>query len=92
MTPPPFAVILGIAKRLGVNDMSIPPAQNGEESGRVALAAVSELIDLLVSKQVIGGSEVAAMLALVVNRLNAQPNAASKRAAARLATQLNIEE
>lgn len=71
--------------------MSIPPAQNGEEAGYIALAAVSELIDLLVSKQAIGDSEVSVMLGRVVKRLNAQANNPSKRAAALLASQIEIE-
>ena len=72
--------------------MSIPPARNGEEAGYVALAAVSELIDLLASKQIIGASEVVVMLGRAVTRLNAQPNGPSKRAAALLAAQLKVEE
>ncbi len=72
--------------------MPVPSAQNGEEAGYVALAAVSELIDLLVSKQIIGDSEVSAMLRLVVDRLNAGPNGSSKRAASILASQLEVEE
>ncbi len=70
----------------------IPQAQNGEEAGYVALAVVGELINLLANKQVIGASEITTMLVHVVDRLNTQPNHASKRAAALLASQMKIKE
>ncbi len=72
--------------------MSIPSAQNGEEAGYLALAAVNELIGLLISKQVIGDTDVTVMLRAIVGRLKAAPNDPSKRAAAVLARAIDVEK
>ena len=72
--------------------MPLPTPDNAEETSYLTLAMLSELIDVLISRQVIGDSDVAEMLGRVVDRLDAHPNFASKRTARFVAERMKIEE
>lgn len=72
--------------------MELPPPQNYEEAAFMAYAMMAELINLLVAKQIIGDSEVRAMLGNVVSRLNAEPDFFSQRAANVLSGAIEVEE
>jgi hypothetical protein len=61
--------------------MSAPNPQNDEEAGYAAYALVDALVALLLDKQIIGRSELIALLEVVQKRLAVTPNHGSNRAA-----------
>jgi hypothetical protein len=61
--------------------MTLPSPQNHEEAGYLAIATVSKLLNLLINKGVLRGSDITNMLGLVAERLEKEPNFNSQRAA-----------
>ena len=61
--------------------MTLPTPQNSEEAGYLALATVRELLNLLISKSIIDDGDIAAMIGLVSERLEKEPNSSSQRVA-----------
>jgi hypothetical protein len=72
--------------------MTLPTPQNSEEASYLAIATVSELLNLLIKKGILSESDIAAMLRLVADRLEKSPNFGSQRAARFLANWMGVED
>jgi hypothetical protein len=69
--------------------MTLPTPQNHEEASYLAIATVRELLDLLINKGILKGSDITGMLRLAVERLEKEPNFNSQRAARFLTEWMN---
>jgi hypothetical protein len=72
--------------------IDLPTPENSEEGSYVAVAAVSELLKLLVDKRVIDRSDVGDLLRSIVGRLKKENNFGSERASRFLAQWMDRKE